>query len=154
MTVVDQVEQREGVALDRLLGRFAAAAAVAAVMQQVDGMLGEGFGEGGQVLRHVLGIAAEVDQRLRSGVRAYRHQHAGIGARQRHQVFRPADGARLREVDQRALEGIQRDAQAQVRGEGQKDESGQGASHRRQLPWQVLGIGLLLGRCPAYVEQY
>lgn len=61
---VDLVEQGQGIALDRLFGGRAGTAAVAPVVHQVERMIREGPGESGQVAGHILGIAAEIDQRL------------------------------------------------------------------------------------------
>jgi hypothetical protein len=66
---MDAVEQRQRVGEQGCLGGRAAAAAVAAVVHQVDGVLGEGARQVGQVVRDVLGVAAEVDECIRTGVR-------------------------------------------------------------------------------------
>ena len=65
----DEVEDRRGVPVERGLRRPAAAAAVAAVVQRIDGTVGEGDRQFGHRPRHVLGIATEVQDRPRAVMR-------------------------------------------------------------------------------------
>ena len=114
MRGVDLVEQGHGIALDRLFGGRAGTATVASVVHQVERMIGEGPGEPGQAAGHVLGIAAEIDQRLGAVPRAYGNQHLRVVDRQGEQRSRGVEGAWLRVVDEGALEHEQRHTEHQV----------------------------------------
>jgi len=132
MRARDEVVQRQRVALQRGFGWRAAAAAVAAVVQRIDRVVGEGARQFGQALRDIFAIAAEVDQRLRPLVWLHRHAHFHVDARQRDfGGRRPV--ARLGKVQQRALEGIEHPAQAEVAHHDQRCQGEQQPQDRRPL---------------------
>jgi hypothetical protein len=96
----------QGVGGQRGLGRSARAAAIAAVIDEVQRVIRERGSKSRQVPRDLLGIAAEMDQRPRSRSRHDPDLERGAGA---------IDLARWK-IDLRALHPIHEHAHQQIRG--------------------------------------
>jgi hypothetical protein len=146
MLAMDEIEQREGIADERGLRRLAAASSVAAVVEKVERVVRERRRQFGDAHRHVLAVAAQVDDRLRAGPGPGRCDHVRVGHGDDDQRVAVAERRGLREVDQRALDDEDHEAQADVgrRGQGECNRHSSG-EHRSTSKGR--GCSTRAGRC-------
>jgi hypothetical protein len=127
----DPVEQRQRVGNEGLLARRAGGAAESRVVEQVESMVGKRGGQAGHAARDVFGVAAEIDQGVRPVVGANRGEHLPPAGGQGQERRAGGRCARLREVDQRALQHEHREAHADVgdgdAGDDHEEPAGHGA---------------------------
>ena len=121
MSGLHGVEQGQGVAGNGLFRGRASAAAVASVVQQIQGVVGESLAELWQVARNILGVSTKIDQGVGAVVGPDGNLQLRVVDGQREQCLAGPDGTELRVVDQRALKHIQRPAERQIQG-GQDDD--------------------------------